>query len=129
MDDHNEPVREWPHFGAYLREIREKKGLSIEDVCRETRISRSMVVSIESGDRSILPEDFLLKSFMQAMAQACGEDGSKVLSLYLEASPPKPVGTAFYSPGNRKRSLGQLCLILCLVSFVAGGLSFFFGAL
>lgn len=127
MADHNEEVRERPTFGTYLREFRIKNGLSVESVCHETKLSRHMVESIEAGNRSVLPEDMLLKSFLRSIASACGADGETVVSIFLEEYPPKQETINFYSPENRKRNLGLL-LSLCLILLVAGGVFFFFNA-
>ena len=69
------------HFGEYLREARLQQGLSVRDVCDETKLSRLMVESIESGNRSSLPEDVYLKSFVRHMADVCGADSDEALRL------------------------------------------------
>lgn len=122
MEKDNDAVQERPHFGEYLRESRLQKGLTVEMVCRETRLSRHMVESIEAGDRSALPEDVLLKSFLRLVAEACGADGETAVSLYLEAYPPPRGRTPFYGSGNRRRNLGLLC---CLIALVSGAIFFF----
>lgn len=128
MADHNEEAQDRPSFGAYLQDVRIKSGLTVESVCHETKLSRFVMESIEAGNRSVLPEDALLKSFLRSVAEACGADGETAVSLYLEEYPPKQESTNFYSPENRKRSLGLLCLLLCLIFLVAGGVLFFFDA-
>ncbi|WP_300669689.1 helix-turn-helix domain-containing protein [Desulfoluna sp.] len=129
MSGHNEETQERPHFGEYLRDIRLKKGITIEAVCHETKLSRYMVENIEAGNRSVLPEDVLLKSFLRFVADACGADGDTVVSLYLEAYPPKQERHNFYSPKNRRRNFGLLFLSFCLILFVTGGFFFFFDTL
>ena len=124
MDDHNDEVPERPHFGSYLKEYRLKNNISVESVCDETKLSRYMVVSIEANDRNALPEDVLLKSFLRNFAAVCGADGDTVVSLYLEAYPPKEEGSSFSR--SKKRNMGLLFLTLCLIVFVTGGLAFFF---
>ncbi|GEM_PF-1880555 len=128
MADHNDEVQERPSFGTYLREFRVKNGLTVESVCHETKLSRFIMENIEAGNRSDLPEDALLKSFLRSVAAACGADGETAVSLYLEEYPPKQETNNFYSPENRKRSLGLVCLVLCLIVLVAGGVLFFFDA-
>ncbi|BCS95841.1 hypothetical protein DSLASN_14730 [Desulfoluna limicola] len=128
MAGHNDDTQEHPSFGSYLRDFRVKNGLTVESVCHETKLSRFVMESIEAGNRSALPEDALLKSFLRNVAAACGADGETAVSLYLEEYPPKQENNTFYSPQNRKRSLGLLCLLLCLIFLVAGGVLFFFDA-
>ncbi|VFQ46645.1 helix-turn-helix domain-containing protein [Desulfoluna butyratoxydans] len=128
MAENKDEVRERPQFNEYLRDTRLQNGITIETVCRETKLSRHVVESIEAGDRRALPEDVLLKSFLRSMAEACGADGETAVSLYLEAYPPAPEGVRFCSSGDRKRNLGILFALLCLVTFVVLGVSFFFDA-
>ena len=120
MDDHNEEVPERPYFGSYLKEFRLKNNISVESVCEATKLSRYMVVSIEANDRGALPEDVLLKSFLRNVAAVCGADGDMAVSLYLEAYPP-----ASERP-DEKSKMGRLCLMLCLIVCLTGGIAFFF---
>jgi len=125
MAENNDEVRERPRFNEYLRETRLQNGITVNAVCRETKLSRHVVESIEAGNRSALPVDVLLKGFIRSMAEACGADGETAVSLYLEAYPPSRESASFYSPGGWRRSLGLWSI---LISLVAGGVFFFFDA-
>ncbi|MCG8472255.1 MAG: helix-turn-helix domain-containing protein [Desulfobacterales bacterium] len=122
MSDRDEKVEETLHFGEYLKEARLLKGLSVRDVCHETKLSRHMVESIEAGNRSILPEDVYLKSFVRTMAFACGADPEKALELLLKQTPPTKERLSFYTPSKQNKGL---LMTLVLAGVVVASLLFF----
>ena len=122
MSDRDEKVEETLHFGEYLKEARLLKGLSVRDVCHETKLSRHMVESIEAGNRSILPEDVYLKSFVRTMAFACGADPEKALELLSKQTPPTKERLSFYTPSKQNKGL---LMTLVLAGVVVASLLFF----
>ena len=48
-------------LGSYLREEREKQGKTLVDIVRTTRISRTMLEAIESGQDTQLPPPLYLR--------------------------------------------------------------------
>ena len=122
MSDRDEKVEETLHFGEYLKEARLLKGLSVRDVCHETKLSRHMVESIEAGNRSILPEDVYLKSFVRTMAFACGADPEKALELLSKQTPPTKERLSFYTPSKQNKGL---LMTLVLAGVVVASILFF----
>jgi len=85
-------------FGALLREEREKRGLSLEDIARQTRIGLTSLQGIEEGREDLLPHAVYAKGFIKVYAKFLGLDLGEALSeLKLgqedESGPPvyKPV--------------------------------------
>ncbi len=70
-------------YGKYLKKIRIEKGLSIENICFETKISRFIIEQIEFENRDELPEDVFLKGFLKSYAEVLGLDPVKVVKLYM----------------------------------------------
>jgi len=58
--------------GAKLREARVARGMSLEDVSQVTKVPRSSLVALESGDRDALPALVFVKGFVRAYARAVG---------------------------------------------------------
>lgn len=85
-------------FGRYLRNVRLERGLSIEDVMDETRISKYVIQQIEAENLKNLPEDVYLKGFLKAYAEAVGVDPFDVLERYKTA-----LGLDEQSPAHVKR--------------------------
>jgi cytoskeletal protein RodZ len=70
-------------FGRYLQSIRIEKGISLEDVSRETRIRRDALIHIEEEDHEKLPDIVFVKGFLRAYAKAIGADGDEAVSRYI----------------------------------------------
>lgn len=69
-------------IGNVLKEAREKKGLTIDDIQTETKIQRRYLVSIELGELDKLPGNFYAKAFVKQYADAVGLDSTEILSQY-----------------------------------------------
>jgi cytoskeleton protein RodZ len=61
-----------PSVGQQLRQAREKSGVNIEQVARDTRIRAAYLEALESDDRSVLPGDFFYRSFVRQYASFLG---------------------------------------------------------
>ncbi|NMC73999.1 MAG: helix-turn-helix domain-containing protein [Geobacteraceae bacterium] len=68
--------------GSRLRLAREKKGLSLEDAARVTRISKGYLDALEEGNYSRLPSDAYARGFLRAYAQFLGIEAQIVPGLY-----------------------------------------------
>ena len=65
--------------GLRLQQAREAQGMSIEDVARITRISRSVVAAIESDDNDALPADVYVRGFSRNIAIVLGLDPAELI--------------------------------------------------
>jgi len=68
--------------GRLLRNQREARGLSIEDVARNLRIRRPYIEAIEQGRFEQLPGAAYIPAFLRAYARHIGLDPAKVLTAY-----------------------------------------------
>ena len=64
--------------GEQLREAREARGLSLEDVAAQTRIPRRHLESVEQSDWSKLPAPTYTVGFAKSYASAVGLDRSEI---------------------------------------------------
>jgi cytoskeleton protein RodZ len=69
-------------FGAYLKQVRETKKVSLDEICRATKIRRSILEAIEGDRLEILPSEVFVKGFIEAYANYIGLDTEDVLSRY-----------------------------------------------
>jgi cytoskeleton protein RodZ len=69
-------------FGRYLRAVRIERGVTLEEVARETRIGIETLTLIEKEDLSRLPADVFVKGFLRAFAKAVGADANRVVGAY-----------------------------------------------
>lgn len=73
--------------GRYLKGIRTKKGLSLQQVAQRTHIQLKQLQAIETGNCLQLPETIYVKGFLKHYAQCLGLDGVKI-SETLCTNPP-----------------------------------------
>lgn len=136
-------------LGHILREARETKGFTLEDVQEEIRINAKYLKSLEIGDYSALPTPVHVRGFLRNYARFLGLDPQPLLDRYesnLNRQPAKSVAPTkssdgaknlpsidfespvFYDPVNVEVDVGQrrdpesalrLIIIIALVVAVA----------
>lgn len=92
--------------GEILRQAREAKGLSINELALSLKINSKALTAIEEGDLSKLPARTFLRGFVQSYAQALKIDVDEVLGVFAEEMGttrpqpmPAPSATAPNVPG------------------------------
>ena len=83
-------------IGALLKNEREKKGLSQEQIVDVIRLRKHYVEALESEDWDMLPPPVFVRGFIRSYAQLLGLDEKEAIELYERAtpvtsSPPKPL--------------------------------------
>ncbi len=107
-------------LGPYLRELRERRGLSLEEMVRATRVATRYLEALEADDVQALPAPAFTKGFIRAWCQVVGVDPAEALARY-QALTGAPVSVPVYAAAAtdegeapaRSRSHGTV-----LVSFV-----------
>jgi transcriptional regulator with XRE-family HTH domain len=69
-------------FGQYLKGAREARKISLREISRVTRISRSILEALESDCREILLPEVVIKGFIEAYARYCGLNPKEALAHY-----------------------------------------------
>lgn len=64
------------------KSIREEKGLTLKEISQRTRISSSILTSIENREFHLLPEPVYTRAFIKIYAQSLDVDSDELLSLY-----------------------------------------------
>jgi cytoskeletal protein RodZ len=94
--------------GQILRQRREAKNMSIEEIARATRVPMSSVERIESDQFDELPGEVFVRGFLRSYAKAVELDPDEVLARYTAsrriawvtplpiASPSRPVRSRRY---------------------------------
>ena len=70
--------------GAFLRKIRQYKNINVEQMSKETRISRSYLLAIESEDLDALPAPVFLRGFITQYARLLGLDETVAVTSYMD---------------------------------------------
>ena len=114
-------------IGTILREAREAKDYSIEQVARDTNIARKYIESLEREDTSIFPGETYFIGFLRNYADFLGLNPEELIgafkNLQIQEQPP-PMEKLLVRP---RSPLVPLLLILTAVALLAGAGWFFFG--
>ena len=109
--------------GSLLRELREQRGVSLEDVARSTRINPRFLAALETDDLAALPAGPFARGFIRAYCEALGASSDAVLAQYpLMSTDP---GSLPRPPSGRRRVPlgGASPLLVSLALFVGLGLA------
>src|SRR5882672_5192573 len=68
--------------GTYLRELRQRRGVSLEEIARTTRVAQRYLESIEADTFDTLPSPVFTRGFIRAYCQALGEPPDEALAAY-----------------------------------------------
>lgn len=71
-----------PAVGAYLRELRERQGVSLDEISRSTRVLHHYLEALESDNLTSLPAPVFAKGFIRAYCQALGIAPDEALAMY-----------------------------------------------
>ncbi|MFG6118318.1 MULTISPECIES: helix-turn-helix domain-containing protein [Thalassobacillus] len=77
-------------LGTRLREARESKGLSLEEIQQVTKIQKRYLQAIEKGDHSTLPGTFYARAFIREYAAAVGLNPDEVMEEHKNELPASP---------------------------------------
>jgi cytoskeleton protein RodZ len=71
-----------PAVGAYLRELRERQGVSLDEISRSTRVLHHYLEALESDNLAALPAPVFAKGFIRAYCQALGVAPDEAIAMY-----------------------------------------------
>lgn len=107
--------------GQYLREQREAKGMSLEEVARATRVPMSSVERLEADQFDELPGEVFVRGFLKSYARAVGLDLDEVLARYTTNRrvawvTPLPIASPT-RPARSRRYGVAIAFVLLLILF------------
>ena len=85
--------------GEFLREARQGRNLSIEDLSSSLRIGKEQLIALESGDESALPEKVFIRAMVRRIAEKLNLDTSYILEKLNEKENNEPQD----SPVSKKK--------------------------
>jgi transcriptional regulator with XRE-family HTH domain len=74
-------------LGVRLRRQRERRGVSLQDIAQETKISSRLLADLERGDLSRWPAGIFGRAFIRSYAEAVGLEPREVLIEFLQLVP------------------------------------------
>ncbi len=116
-----------PRMGEVLRDKREEKGLSIEDVSNRLRLSPRQIQALESNQFAVFPEPMMTRGFIRNYAGFLEIDAAPLLAAYRQHVPEEsPHSISIHSanvqlPGYKQRSWGRYVFWLFFIAALAAG--------
>jgi len=89
--------------GEFLREARQARNLSVEDLSSELRIGKEQLIALESGDERALPEKVFIRAMVRRIAEKLNLDTSFILEELTEKKNNEPKS----SPVIKKKNTGK----------------------
>src|SRR5438132_3688461 len=71
-----------PSVGSYLRGLRQRRGVSLDEISRSTRVSQRYLELLEADDFATLPAPPFIRGFIRAYCQALHEPPDEALAYY-----------------------------------------------
>ena len=88
-----------PSFGARLKQEREQRGISLDEISQSTKISTRLLHALEDEHFDQLPGGIFNKGFIRAYAHHLGLDEEQIVADYVAATaPPVPEKKSAVAP-------------------------------
>lgn len=98
-------------LGDTLREARELRGITLEDVEKGTHIRVKHLAALEAGEIDALPSPVQARGFLRNYAEYLGLDGDEILSRYdslpQSGAPPPRAETPAHRSGRARMTLSM----------------------
>lgn len=103
-------------FGKYLSQQRELRGMSREDISRETKIPPSLIAALEEGQMERLPARIFVLNYIRAYAHVIGLAPEEAVLRYEEVdkATPAPSPEALERERRRRAWMGLAMMLLVL---------------
>ncbi|WP_455245131.1 RodZ domain-containing protein [Petrachloros mirabilis] len=86
-------------IGEFFRQVRETKGLTIEEVASKTRIRVDFVRALEEGNFAKLPDQVFARGFVRSYARSLGLDEEDAIHRFIQSA------GAFYEKQDERERL------------------------
>jgi cytoskeleton protein RodZ len=121
--------------GDHLRELRQGRGLSLDEISRATRVASRYLEALESDRFAALPAPVFTRGFILAYCQALGEAPDEALALYdgrdgvPAAAPRPPAAPVARPPVAESEPRSRSAVLVSFVLLVILGMALFAVAL
>lgn len=108
-------------LGHFLRQERELRQVSLEEIAQTTRIPMRMLQHLEDGQVHLLPGEVFVRGFLKSYARTLGLSVEEVLARYGERhsqAETAPAPIAAITPPQQGRRFGiAIALVILLILF------------
>jgi len=103
-----------PAFSRWLKQERELRDLSPEEIAAATKLTAAVIEAIESGEEGRMPPRAYVVGYLRSYASAAGLDADEVVLRWQEAA-----GEAPEPPSVRRRQLAPVLVAAVVLGVVA----------
>jgi transcriptional regulator with XRE-family HTH domain len=112
-------------LGELLRRARERRGLTLQQIAKETRLPQRHLEAIERDNLAHMPAGFYQRAEIRAYARAVGLDENVALShLNPSSKPSETRSTSVETPGNPAPPRSRAYVLIALGAMVVAGVVF-----
>ncbi len=115
--NNNSPLKK---VGEFLREARQSRNLSIEDLSSSIRIGKEQLVALEEGDESSLPERVFIKAMVRRISEKLNLDTSFIFEELNEKEKNEPKYSSAKKKEYTKKNKISNSFILVFLSGILG---------
>ena len=90
--------------GEFLKEARQGRNLSVEDLSSSIRIGKEQLIALESGDESALPEKVFIRAMVRRIAEKLNLDTSFILEELNEKKNNSPKASPVIKKKNTRKN-------------------------
>ena len=109
--------------GDFLREARQGRNLSVEDLSSSLRIGKEQLIALESGDESALPEKVFIRAMVRRIAEKLNLDTSFILEELNQKKTNEPKTSPVIKKKNTKKNINSHPFRMVILSGALGLLS------
>jgi len=115
-------------IGVLLKEAREAKGYSIEQVARDTNIAKRYLVAMEGEDPSVFPGETYFIGFLRNYADFLGLDPARLIGIFRNMQiQEQPVPMEELLVPKKKPLIPIILIIILILAGTGAGLFFLLG--
>jgi cytoskeletal protein RodZ len=112
-------------IGAYLRQARETRLLTLDQIATKTLIQARLLNAIEDGKLNQLPEPVYIRGFIKRYADALGLNGSEVANAFPTGPGLRAIQPSWKdSPAAQLRPIHLYVVYILLIVAAVSGLSY-----
>ena len=108
------------NVGEFLREARQGRNLSVEDLSSLLRIGKEQLIALESGDESALPEKVFIRAMVRRIAEKLNLDTSFILEELNEKKNNEPKLSPVIKKKNTRKNKNFNPFIIVILSGALG---------
>jgi len=108
------------NVGEFLREARQGRNLSVEDLSSLLRIGKEQLIALESGDESALPEKVFIRAMVRRIAEKLNLDTSFILEELNEKKDNEPKPNPVIKKKNTRKNKNFNPFVFIILSGALG---------